>query len=114
LGIRRASAPVPVSAGGEALDLPMISRLTVKVVPGASRSKIAGLLGGALKVRVQAPPEKGKANAAVLALLADFLGVPEKHLRIHAGPASSNKVVEVQGLSDEDLGRKLSKLAALR
>ncbi len=48
--------------------------LRVKVVPGASRSEIVGVLGDPLKIRIAAPPEKGKANQALLQLIADWLG----------------------------------------
>ncbi len=89
----------------------MTARLNVKVIPGTSRNKIAGWIGDALKIRVQAPPEKGKANAAVISLLADFLDIPAKHLSICAGHGSQNKVVEVQGVSDAELIAKLSGLA---
>jgi uncharacterized protein len=89
----------------------MNSQLSVKVIPGASQNKIAGWIGDALKIRVQAPPEKGKANAAVISLLADFLNIPEKRLSICAGHGSQNKVVEVQGVSDAELINKLSGLA---
>ncbi|MGE3465316.1 MAG: DUF167 domain-containing protein [Pyrinomonadaceae bacterium] len=89
----------------------MSTRFTVKVVPGASQNKIVGVLGEALKVRVQAPPEKGKANASVLKIIAEFLGVPEKQLSICSGQTSPTKVVEVRGLSDDDLKRKLAGLA---
>lgn len=63
----------------------------VKVVPGASRTGIVGELDGALKVAVSAPPEKGKANKAVLALLAEALGVKVAGLRIEAGATSHYK-----------------------
>ena len=89
----------------------MNSHLRVKVIPGASQNKIAGWIGDAVKLRVQAPPEEGKANAAVISLLADFLNIPAKHLSICAGHASQNKVVEVQGVSDAELINKLSRLA---
>jgi uncharacterized protein len=88
----------------------MTSRLTVKVVPGSSQNIIVGLLGDVLKIRVQAPPEKGKANAAVLKLVSEFLGVAEKRLSIQTGHASPAKVVEVKGLSGDDLRRKLAEL----
>lgn len=87
----------------------MTSRLSVKVVPGASQSKIAGLMGDAIKIRVQAPPENGKANKAVLSLLAKFLGVSMKQLSICAGRTSQNKVVEVEGMSEAELAEKLSR-----
>ena len=89
----------------------MNSHLRVKVIPGASQNKIAGWIGDAVKIRVQAPPEGGKANAAVISLLADFLNIPAKHLSICAGHASQNKVVEVQGVSDAELSNKLSGFA---
>ena len=88
----------------------MTARLNVKVIPGASRNKIAGWIGDAVKIRVQAPPEKGKANAAVIALLAHFLDIPAKQLSICAGHTSQNKVVEVQGVSDAELISRLSAL----
>ena len=89
----------------------MTARLTVKVIPGASQTKIAGLLGDALKIRVQAQPEKGKANTAVLEILAVFLGVSVHQLTICTGHTSQTKVVEVEGVSDAELARKLSEFA---
>ena len=81
--------------------------LKVKVVPGASCTQLSGWLGDALKVRVSAPPEKGKANAAVEALLAGTLGLPVKSVRIVAGKGSQQKLVEIEGLSAAELRRKL-------
>lgn len=89
----------------------MTARLTVKVIPGASQTKIAGLLGDALKIRVQAQPEKGKANTAVLEILAVFLGVSVHQLTICTGHTSQIKVVEIEGVSDAELARKLSEFA---
>lgn len=89
----------------------MNSHLNVKVIAGASENQIAGWIGDAVKIRVQAPPEKGRANDAVISMLADFLNVPAKHLSICAGHSSPNKVVEVQGVSDAELINKLSVLA---
>jgi uncharacterized protein (TIGR00251 family) len=88
-----------------------ITRLTIKVIPGASQTKIAGLLGDTVKIRVQAPPEKGKANIAVIDILAKFLGVPAHQITLCSGATSQNKVVEIQGLSSEELASKLSTLA---
>lgn len=88
----------------------LTAHLNVKVIPGASQNKIAGWIGDAVKIRVQAPPEKGKANAAVISLLADFLEIPAKQFSICAGHASQNKVVEVQGVSDAELISRLSTL----
>lgn len=75
--------------------------IRVKVVPGASRDRIAGLLGDALKVQVSAAPERGKANAAVEALLAKALGVDARSVKVVSGLTSPRKVVRVMGVSAE-------------
>lgn len=81
----------------------MTIKLSVKVVPGTSQNKISGWLGDSLKVRVRAQPEKGKANKAVLELLAKELDLPVKKLSISSGHASSNKIVEIMGITDAEL-----------
>jgi len=75
--------------------------IRVKVVPGASRDRIAGLLGDALKVQVSAAPERGKANAAVEALLAKALGVDARAVTVVSGLTSPRKVVRVEGVPAE-------------
>ena len=86
---------------------PAEARLSLKVVPGASRAGIAGWLGDTLKVRVSAPPERGRANAAVVALLAEALGVPEDRVRIVAGATSARKIALVAGLSAAQVRARL-------
>src|SRR4051794_30842519 len=86
-----------------------VVQLKIKVVPGSSRNGIAGWLGDTLKVRVTAPPERGKANAAVEATIAATLGVPADGIRIVSGHTSPRKIVEVSGLSESELHRRLSK-----
>ena len=76
-------------------------RLHLKVVPKASRDRVAGWVGDRLKVQVTAAPERGKANAAVIEVLAAALGVPRGRVRIVAGETSPLKTVEVDG--DESL-----------
>jgi uncharacterized protein (TIGR00251 family) len=88
------------------------ARITVKVAPGASQDKIAGWLGDILKIRVHVQPEKGKANAAVVKLLAASLEIPNRNIRICAGETSRTKVIEVLELSDAELREKLTKLTA--
>jgi len=83
------------------------ARLRVKVVPGASRSKIVGWLNDELKVRVTAPPERGKANSAVEHLIAAALQLSSGAVKIVAGSSSSHKIIEVQGLSASELRNKL-------
>ena len=82
--------------------------LKVKVVPGASRSEIAGWLGDTLKIRVSAPPEKGKANKAILELLCEVLAVPVSEITIKSGSASAHKVLEVRGLNPAQLNQRLT------
>jgi uncharacterized protein (TIGR00251 family) len=82
--------------------------LSVKVVPKSSRNRVAGWVGDALKICVTAPPERGKANAAVEAVLADALDVPKGCVRIVAGHTSPRKTVEIDGLDDAELRRRLA------
>ena len=84
-------------------------KLSVKVVPGASRDGIAGWLGETLKVRVTAPAERGRANAAVEELLAGALGVPKECVRIVAGAASPRKIVEISSLPEAEVRHRLSR-----
>ena len=74
-------------------------RFPLLVVPGASCTEIVGVHGDALRVRVAAPPEKGKANAAVCTHLARSLGVRKADVRIVAGHGGRRKSVEVTGLT---------------
>jgi uncharacterized protein (TIGR00251 family) len=78
-----------------------MGRLTAKVVPGSSRNQIVGWLGEALKIKVTAPPEKGKANEAVIDLLAETLGIGTDAIQIESGHASPSKVVTITGMDDE-------------
>jgi uncharacterized protein (TIGR00251 family) len=81
--------------------------LEVKVVPGASRSEVTGWLGDSLKIRVAAPPERGKANAAVVEALAGVLGIAAKRVRVIRGTTSPRKLVEIDGLSADEVWMRL-------
>ena len=84
--------------------------LTVKAVPGASRARVAGVLGDALKLAVAEPPEKGKANAALAHLLAAALGVPARSVRLVGGAASARKEFLVASLSADQARLRLAAL----
>ncbi len=73
----------------------------VKVVPGSSRTAIAGVWDGKLKVKVAAPPEKGKANQCLIDFLAKQLGVKKNTVSIIRGQTNPIKQVYVSGLSAE-------------
>lgn len=74
-----------------------------KAVPGASRDRVVGLYGEALKVAVSAPPEGGKANERICAVVAQFLEVPPRAVWVVAGHASARKTLQVAGVARERL-----------
>jgi uncharacterized protein (TIGR00251 family) len=85
-----------------------LSKLTLRVSPGAKRSTVVGRHGTAWKVRVSAPPEGGKANDAVVRLLADTLSVPIASLTIVSGHGSRDKTVSLEGLDPDEIERRLA------
>lgn len=80
-------------------------RFRVRLQPRASRDEIAGVHGGALKIRLHAPPVDGAANEALVAFLADRLAVPRRAIRIVTGATSRTKLVEVEGVTSSDVAR---------
>ena len=78
-----------------------MGRLNVKVVPGSSRDQIVGWLGDALKIKVMAPPEKGRANEAILELLSMKLGISTDDIEVVSGHSSPSKVIAIIGVDDE-------------
>jgi len=90
-------------------------RLSVKVTPRAAKAGVQGVeIEGArayLAVKVAAPPEAGKANAATIKLLARHCGVPASALSLVSGASGRRKVLDVQGEADS-LMQRLKKLAA--
>ncbi len=81
--------------------------LNIKVVPGARHDRVVGAYGDAIKVQVSAPPEGGKANAAVVGVLAEALGVKVHQIELLAGHVQPRKVVRVAGLNDDEVRRRL-------
>ncbi len=81
--------------------------IRVKAVPGASREQIVGPLGDRRKVRVNAPPEGGRANKAVCALIARALGVKPKQVSIESGRSSSQKTIRVENCDVATVEKKL-------
>jgi len=89
-----------------------IARLPIKVVPGSSKNCIAGWLGETLRIRVIAPPERGKANIAVEKIIAEALGVSNDSVNIVQGPTSARKVVEITGMAESDIRSRLDQNVA--
>jgi uncharacterized protein (TIGR00251 family) len=84
------------------------TRLRLRVVPGSARPGVVGRYGDAWKVRVSEAPEKGRANEAVLELLAESLAVPRRDVELVAGHGGRDKVVELHGIAEEEAVRRLS------
>jgi uncharacterized protein (TIGR00251 family) len=72
------------------------------VAPGASANEISGWLGDNLKIRVRAPAESGKANAAVITMLAARLDLHKRAINIVSGKASARKIIEINDLPDAE------------
>ena len=87
---------------------PRIIRLSLRVSPGAGRSAVVGRHGDAWKIRVAAPPERGRANASVVSLLATSLSLGRPDVRIVGGAVSRDKVVEIVGLTLEEAEQRLT------
>jgi uncharacterized protein (TIGR00251 family) len=87
-----------------------MARLAVKVHPRARRSALAGRLGEAWKLDLAAPPVDGKANDECVRFLAELAGVPRARVRIVAGATGRMKVVEIEGVEQEELERRLGHL----
>jgi uncharacterized protein YggU (UPF0235/DUF167 family) len=81
--------------------------INVKAVPRAARDEIVGWLDGALKIRVAAAPQDGRANAALEALLAATLGLRKSAVRVAAGHGSPRKRVEIDGVDRAEIERRL-------
>jgi hypothetical protein len=84
------------------------TRLRLRVAPGAGRNEVVGRHGDLWKVRVSAAPEGGKANEAVLGLLAGALDVPRQALTLVTGHGSRDKLVELDGLDAGEAERRLA------
>lgn len=81
--------------------------VAVHVLPRASKDGVAGLSGDAVRIRLTAPPLENRANDALVRFLAAALGVPRARVGIVAGGRGRRKVVRVEGLSREELYRRL-------
>jgi len=83
------------------------TKLTLRVSPGAARTGVVGRHGTAWKVRVAAPPEGGRANDAVVQLLADTLRLPRRDVEIVSGHGGREKIVALAGIDRDEIERRL-------
>ena len=84
----------------------------MKVQPRAKATRVAGRLENAYRLQVAAPPVDGKANEACIAFFAELAGVAKSRVRIVSGLTSRMKVVEIDGVAQQELERKLASSAA--
>jgi len=87
------------------------TRVRLRVSPGANSARVVGRHGEAWKVRVAAPPEGGRANDAVVRLLAETLSLPRDAVTLVSGHGARDKIVELAGLDPTQIERRLSSAA---
>jgi len=83
------------------------AKISLRVYPNAIRNEVVGFVGGVLRVKISAPPVKGKANRELLAFLSQLLGISQGALTITKGYTSRNKIVAIDGLSQEESLKRL-------
>ena len=82
--------------------------VNARIIPRASKNQIQGVLGDALKIRLQAPPVDGKANDALVRFLADTLDLPARNISLLSGETARNKRVLLSGLDEVEARARLS------
>jgi uncharacterized protein (TIGR00251 family) len=84
-----------------------MAALRFHIIPNAKRDAVIGQYGDAIKIKLRAPAVEGKANAALRSLLAEKLKIPERAIVLEHGHKSRDKMIRIDGLSEEDVRRRL-------
>jgi uncharacterized protein len=87
------------------------ARIAITVSPGATRTELVGRHGDGWKARLAAPAERGRANDTLIDLLAQALGLSRNRIDIAGGRTSRRKIVAIDGLDEEEVGRRLDAAA---
>ncbi len=82
-------------------------RISVYVQPRASKTAIAGMHDGAIKIRLAAPPVDGAANAALIEFIAERFGVARSRVRLVSGASARRKVIEIEGVDEASVAAVL-------
>ncbi len=90
-------------AGPDIITVASETIIKIKVLPRASRNQILGYEAGVLRVKLTAPPVEGKANKALVQLLAKTLGIPKRDIEIISGEHSSEKMLKISGCCLDDI-----------
>jgi uncharacterized protein (TIGR00251 family) len=85
----------------------MTALIHVRVIPRARRTEVSGRRGDAILVRLSAPPVDGAANDALIAFLADRLGIAQRQIAIARGASARDKTIAIDGLAPADIARRL-------
>jgi uncharacterized protein len=83
------------------------TRISVKVSPGASRNQVVDFVDGVLRVKVAAPPEKGKANKELIEFLSDILNLSKSSIEIIRGHTANHKIIAIAGMGSEEVIKRL-------
>jgi uncharacterized protein (TIGR00251 family) len=83
------------------------TRLEVYIQPRASKSEVAGMHDGVIKIRIAAPAVENAANEALVEFLADRLGIAKRSVRIVSGGASRRKRLEIEDVTEKEIAAKL-------
>ena len=83
------------------------TKISLRVYPNAAKNEVVGLAGSVLRVKVSAPPVKGKANRELIGFLSQRLGLDKDQVSIIRGHTARNKVIAIEGLSQEEILRRL-------
>jgi uncharacterized protein len=84
-----------------------VATIRVHVIPNAKIDKVVGEHGNAIKVKLRAPAVEGKANAALRRFLAEKLSIPQRAIILERGERSRDKVIHIDGLSEEEVRSRL-------
>ncbi len=87
------------------------TKISVKVQPNAGRNEIVGLVEGVWKIKIGAPPDKGKANKELLDFLSEVLNIRKDCLNLVRGQTSHNKTIEVESLTAAEVTIRMTKSA---
>jgi uncharacterized protein len=87
----------------------MQTKISVKVTPNSGRNEVVGLANGVWRIKVAAPPDKGKANKELIEFLSETLGLKKDAIGILKGQTSHHKIVYIDGLTAEEAAARLSR-----
>jgi len=86
---------------------PNQTKITVQVQPNAKRNEVLGFEDGVLKVKIAAPPVKGRANKELIAFLSQLLNVSKSSITLEKGATSRRKLIGISGLSQAEVAKRL-------